>query len=350
MKEAGIRRQMDPPGPWYDYFCRNGADPSGTFVSRIPVGMEANSIINLKAEAGWLSQGEPYFKVYPQMAAMMSEVSIDIPVDSFLMPYQTFAVLLADSPDNDLWEYWTDRFTGEVIKGPRLRWILVHELRVASINEAEFKYLTVDSTGGSRALYLNYDFEGEYRGEPQQYNYTMSLDTRVGTLQQFFDQSYAATDEKVAKQFRPNEYRPSREMVQKVMSIAVATAFFGTDRHEVVLPDLPRKKLEAKMRRAKGDPTEAKKIIRDERVGTKAWTIGREINLPRPIAQRATPEGNGHGISHAYLRRGHMRYQACGEGRQYRKLIFIHPHMVRDDLPLAPTHGFRISDSNLKGV
>jgi hypothetical protein len=192
---------------------------------------------------------------------------------------------------------------------------------------------------------MNYVFDGDYRGEPLAFNYTLSLREEEGTIENFFLKSWATSTNKMQK--HPDEYVPSIEMVRKTVNIAIATCFFGIDQHEFVLPDLPRKKLERKIRVA-GNAADAVTDIRDARRHTKKWTIGREINLPLPITSvvDAPSQEGKREWNHATLRRGHMRWQAVGEKRSERKLIFVHPHICRPDLPMRQAHGYRIPDSN----
>jgi hypothetical protein len=297
-----------------------------------------NAIVAALSEREWIKFGKPYYKVYPQIATMMSEVSVDIPVKELELPYPVFSVMLADDPQNDFYE------PGK----PKLRSLLLSRFYSEEVNKHEFK-ISAD-TGGfhqeptamlkTPALFVNIAFDGYYKEEPLMYDFTLALD-KEDTFEERFENSWNANILPVDSE----DYVPSKELWKRVLKLAVSTCFFGIDRHEVVLPDLPRRVIEAKSYRQ--DLGEGLRTLRDERkkVDTKKWTIGYEISLPRPIVERPDHTSSGkRELKHGYMRRGHMRWQRCGEGRQNQKLIFIHPHMVREDLPLASSHGYRIPD------
>lgn len=332
---------------WYEYLERNESDLRGVLRLNLPIAnYAANSVMAVRGERAWYQSGKAYYKVFPQMATMMSEVSIDIPADQIQVPYPTFVINLANDPLNDFTEKLPN---GE--QGPRLKWVMVHEFYVQVQSTMTFLIVQsgkpVDHSVMGRGLFINYEFEGEYHGEPNQYNYTLSLHTMAGNVSDFFEESYERTIGNVTSMFANDEYQPSKAMISRILRLSVATVFFGIDRHEVVMPDLPRKKLEKKLSKHNGNVKAAVNEIREDRSETTAWTIGREISLPRPIVEKEKQDGHHKGLSYSYLRRGHMRYQAYGEGRLKRKLMFIHPHFVKPDLPMAPNRGFKIPDQEV---
>ena len=81
----------------------------------------------------------------------------------------------------------------------------------------------------------------------------------------------------------------------------------------------------------------------------KGWVIGREIDLPRPIVNRiGYPDtGGGRELAYGHIRSGHMRLQPCGPQNSLRRLIFVAPTIVRPDLELRQTHGYRLHDKPL---
>jgi len=284
--------------------------------------------VGLESELRYLDTGKPYYKVYPAMASMMSDVSIDIPVQAIPFPYDAFAILLADDPANDI------RDEG----GPLLKWALVYKFKTYRIDDVNFS-VSPRYPGhlASEALHVNFEFNQRRPDyEPMQFHNVIPLDV-TQSVASLMDEDW----EGFATEY-PHEYMPTETLYKRMMSLVIATCFFGVDRHEVVLPDLPRKKLDAKIR-THGEAAVGK--IREERADGRKWTIGREITLPKPIAAAVdhTSVAGSRFLSHRYVRRGHMRYQAVGEGRTKRTLIFVHPHMCGDSsLPLKQ-HGFRIS-------
>lgn len=92
---------------------------------------------------------------------------------------------------------------------------------------------------------------------------------------------------------------------------------------------------------------EAAKALEEAKAcGMFGYKVGSEISLPtaRHADEDAedVPGAEHHEITAGYVRRGHMRLQPVGEKRADRKLIFVAPHVVRPDLPLRSTHGYKI--------
>jgi ATP-dependent exoDNAse (exonuclease V) beta subunit len=53
------------------------------------VAVENNRMV---CEWDWLRVGSPYFKVYPALVPLLSNVGIDVPVDYLRLPFQAFAI------------------------------------------------------------------------------------------------------------------------------------------------------------------------------------------------------------------------------------------------------------------
>jgi hypothetical protein len=293
-----------------------------------------NSITGLMTERQWFRTGQPYYKVFPQMATMMSEVSIDIPVGELRLPYEGFTVQLAIGPENDFVE-----------DGFQLKALLVSEVHVErNLDGKSFKQpiLTAGlATGATRALRIGYEFTGP----DNQFDYTMSLHGEDRLLEEEFQQSWDFSWPEAKKQLG-DEWAPSKALVSRVLRLAIATCFFGIDCHEVVMPDLQRRVVEQHAWKTKAKYDAAYRDLSSKlRKEAKHWTIGNEIALPKPIVQRADTEGGGGTApSHAYMKRGHMRWQRVGKGRKERDLVFVHPHICRPDLPMGKSHGYRIPD------
>ncbi len=312
---------------------------------------DGNTIVAMTCEEEWYRWGKPYFKIWPEMADMMGDISIDIPVTALKLPYESFAIRLADDDSNSFVDP----------NGPRLKWIMVYEVVVEKQDDVGFKINKQSlksasnwsvskfssrvklGSGLSKALWLNYCFNNEWRGVPNAFNYTLSMDEKDGTIEEFFQKSWNRTADVVKSSLNQGEYNPSFELVQRIIKLAIATCFFGIDNHEYVLPDLPRKKLERRIHR-NNSVKSALSELKKERENTKYWTIGREISLPLPISLTTieTHKNERNALKNAYARRGHMRLQPCGPNRSERKLVFVHPHIVRSDLAFKDGVGYRI--------
>jgi hypothetical protein len=112
------------------------------------------------------------------------------------------------------------------------------------------------------------------------------------------------------------------------------------------MPDLPRKVVEKYWSdKAKGEHAKAAHQVQRAIAESVGWTVGREIDLPTTeyrYLHRAASEGGHRELSQGHLRRGHMKMQPCGEQSKDRKLIFVAPTIVRPDLPLRASHGYRL--------
>lgn len=282
---------------------------------------QGNNLLTFVSEYEFYKNGCPYYKIYPEMMEAMAEVSIEIPCDVLKLPYPSFEVKFPR--DNKLNS-----------PNPTLASLLVFSRGIKWIDENRFKYVHGEE-GEHKALHVLYSFDClDGHGAPLTYDYTMSMFNPELSIDDQFEKSWLSSGTNYIK----GEYLPEKELCRKVIALAVATCFFGIDQHELVMPDLPRRKIEKLIQR-NGLQDKKQNSNRDN---TKKWSIGREISLPRPIIERKeVAEENKRSISHGYIKRGHMRWQAHGTGKKERKLIFVHPHVCRPDLPLQ-TKGYKI--------
>ncbi len=137
------------------------------------------------------------------------------------------------------------------------------------------------------------------------------------------------------------------EATRRLIRVVIGVTFFGQDRHEMVLPDLPRRVIERYQReRRQPAPGEAERLVEAARQdGFTGFKIGSEIDLPTAVRRPEGPEGvvlHGRELTAGHVRRGHLRMQACGPKLQGHKVVFVPPCVVRPDLPLQTTHGYRV--------
>jgi len=302
-------------------------------------GKAGNEYAFMQAEQTWMAFGEPYYKIWPDMARAMSEVSIEIPNSSFKMPYPSFAILLPRG----------DRNTLRDPNGPALKTIIVYEFLnswTPDSNEFKITHKHELASGAHRAIQVNYEFDTTWKGVPSCFHSSMSM-YDGGSMEAEFEKSFEHSSDTFEKSLEAGEYAPPTEPVGRIMRLAVATCFFGIDQHELVMPDLPRRKIEKRAVQRNISHAAAYRELAREMNATKMWTIGSEIALP-PVEyvkkEERTDGGEVREWTHAVTRRGHMRWQAHGPERKERKLIFVHPHICRPDLPFAKVHGYKIPD------
>lgn len=299
------------------------------------------SSITCVAEAQWYDYGQPYYKVWPNMAEYLSNTSIDIDGKYLALPFPAYEIRLSK----------TNPFR-EHEKAPVLKSLLIHR-------EDYTKGFAVDretlqdgwADGRDWSLMVQYQFDLPQDDDAMGWYYRMPIKNDI-PISDCFQDAWERTSG-----YMDNQYEPSKEFCQKLVRLAITVAFFGTNQHELIIPDIPTKYIErySKAVSAKDETEQTKLKDKAKRLHHFGWKIGSsEITLPRPI--RVYDNSHSDGVAEhirelhfAHPRNGHMRLQPYGnkENRRY-ELIFIPPTIVRPDLPLRPIAGFRIKDSLLE--
>jgi hypothetical protein len=255
------------------------------------------------------SIGRPYFKVWPSIAESLRHTDMPIQGEHFRMPYQVFEVRFPDHEDNPM------RPCSAMLCGlaPGHLW----------------------KDGREHTLVLLFVMEDK-------------TDVVGNTWMGDIPIKEGLSLEDALNETALQEQCPNPDLVRGLMRIAVGVAFFGVDRHEVVLPELPRKVIDQYFTARKvGNLREEEQVLRQARTSTDGlgWKVGSEIDLPTALVvthYRTESEESGRHLTHSHPRRGYMGFRACGEGRVDRRLCFIPPTIVRPDLPMGAGHGYRI--------
>lgn len=266
--------------------------------------------------------GKPYYKVWPGIAAAIGSTKIDIPESTVRLPYPCFEIRLAEGS-----------FLVTESRVP-ITGLLVYEMEIGPDQEFDgekFKrmismsYRVDDKMQGVFGLFIK---NGETIEDSLQHAYN-----RYGTRD-----SLGNADQLLNK-----------EESRNITRLAIAVALFGIDRHELVLPDIEKEQITV---RGKGKKALLKQNRDREIAKNTGWLVGSEIDLPRPdVYREGHGEPTGRELESGHVRSGHMRMQPCGEGNKDRKLIFVPPTVVRPDLPMRTSHGFRIGrPKTAKGV
>jgi hypothetical protein len=291
--------KFDPPG------LADSQNPLWTklrkWAGRFDPEMEASFLV----EHDWAKEGMPYCKVYPRMCQLLADVDLSqIPADQFEMPFKAFEICLPFP----LWpgSMILERDHCELVK---------RDPETGSeqkIRDAKLFHLLVHF-GDKQGCFRMID-DGP---------------TLQSAIDRMFNES--KTDGE------------SREFICRCWRIAISTALFMTNKHQLVLPDLEPRLIRNRPHTGKGRKSHF-------RHHSASLTLGREIELPTPIrSDDPTDLGTGHELSHSHSRRAHLRYQAFGEGRKDRKLIFVMPTIVRPDLPPSlHRRGYFIPDRSIK--
>lgn len=261
--------------------------------------------------------GEPYYKLFPSILEMLCSVSIDINGALVKFPYPAFCVRLPKD--------------GNVLRdGNRvIQAMLVGE--VPSHDKIDLK--TVDGTVVKCDRFMRINYQDNLGNISAMDVGLLENETIGDALDRWggHDSSHL--------ECRPTITSPIL-LRKRIIATAVATALFGVDRHELILPDLPVEEITVRGRAKKRLAKE--KRAREEQK-CKHWLVGSEIDLPRPhVTYEGYSEPTGRELKFGHMRSGHMRMQPCGPKNSERKLVFIHPMVIRPDLPVRRQHGYRI--------
>ncbi len=294
----------------------------------------------LQAEIAWHRFGRPYYKVWPDMAEALRRTKLDFSPEFLRAPYESLSVMLPVSfgagacclvklihnPENGAEQ--TLATLRSIDSRHPLRKQLEAELELAKSEDAHFgPVITTVSIAWRDADGIRVSATFPIR----------ERETVESSLKRFYEHPDA--DEGIID---PILYLKNRE---GLIRIAVAVCMFGVDRHELVAPDVDREVIAARFPagRSKASKALAVAAVARELAKSTGWRVGSEIDLPRPVVERGeVHRGAGAEREFGHYRSGHMRMQPCGEGGKDRKLIFVAPTLVRPDLPIRQSHGYRI--------
>ena len=298
----------------------------------------------IRAQQEWYRWGKPYYKIWPQMLDALAVVDINIPGRFLQMPYPFFEIKLP-----------TCHHMGSP-EDPKLVGLLVS---VAHQGDEIDKGIPMNLESSERKLVISYQFDAPNREQdiltPEaefqriEFSYAMGIEDDTPLQRRLDDADFHTS------LFNDATFEPGKEFRSSLMRLAIATCFFGVGQHDVVMPDLPRK-LITKYREAvaAGEPTDD--IIEKgnrQRHGV-GGNVGSEIDLPLPLVRYEHKDGEPfrkRELQTSHIRRGHMRMQQVGprDDPKY-KMVFIPPTVVRPDLPLGRSAGYRIHDDSLERV
>lgn len=304
------------------------------------------------AEDQYYCAGKPYYRLYPEMLAALAKINIDIDAGLLRLPFPAFRI---DFPRDTYREHDDAPYirgmlvTGKQSGDKPIRSTLdtvfrPTQLRPAPSGIKDPSYITIDADFGDEERILP-GFQVPCK--PFVVIETVGGRTIHEHIIEAFDHSYRdGTQAFIDDQ---QGYFPGQEFMASWARIAVGIAFFAINRHEVVIRDIPaalKRKLDnAKASRSKKRITKARSRLQPF---YKGFTVGKELLVPRTLTDSDDGEHTGRELNFAHLRTGHMRWQAHGSGMQDRKLIFIHPTIVRKDLPMSPEptpRGVRYDDA-----
>ena len=301
-------------------------------------------LFTVAAQQHWYQWGKPYYKIWPQMLDALAVVDINIPGRFLQLPYPFFEIKLPTchglgTPDH-----------------PRLVGVFVSTAERG--DDLSFG-IPMIGQGKGRKLIVSYQFDEPTHERDRlsdhtefqrlEYSYAMTIEDDTPL------QDRLAQADQHTSVYNDGTFEPAKEFRSSLMRLAIATCFFGVGQHEVVMPDIPRK-LITKYREAvaAGNPTDDIVDKGNRQMHGVGWKVGSEIDLPLPLVRYEYKDSEPmrkRELATSHIRRGHMRMQQVGPRDDPRyKMVFIPPTVVRPDLPLGRSAGYRIHDDNLTRI
>lgn len=306
-----------------------------------------SDIASCYAEKWYYEYGKPYFKLWPRMGRELGEVSMTMPGQLLQVPFNAFTVRMP-AKNNPLTDY-SYKLPGTDIN-PSIKSLLVQRID-NNIDPRPGRQADEVGFGQNRlwSLIVHYQFDTEEHDDWCGWFFSMPVlqDVPLDTL---IDITYNTCSSKF------EGYNPPGEFCKRIVRTAIAVSFFGTNRHEMVMPDLPRDIVDRYAREYGVKVQEAAdRLAFAKKSGLFGWRVGEEheVSLPQAIVRQhdkeETPEDLKRELEAGHWRRPHMHMYKCGpkENPHY-EFKYIPLLRVRPDLPLKEqATGFRITDKNI---
>lgn len=252
-------------------------------------------------EGLWYDNGCPYYKVFPGVIGLLSNVGINIPIEYLKLPFTSFLIRLPKE-DNPFPVF--DR---------QIRSIMVMEGKPVfepdNLHRVERQIILfmdcgeLDPVGAPVLCYHNMD------GSPGK-----TIDEIAFAL--------------------PNSARSptdlTHEQTEQILRIAVSVAFLATGSDKLISPDVLSKDLSDWLEAVRKRDEERRGVIEQRAVrrGKKGWNVGvGERHFLRPRQPSHDGDGTGRELSYQHQRSCHFRTLPS------EKVIFIRQMTIRADLP-----------------
>lgn len=354
LDKLGFSNETTPPADYHAAYEKMLADASAFTGDMNMVMGDGYLSGGMQTEELWHSYGRPYFKVWPAMVDALSRTSMNFASEHFAVPFKAFSVMLPKTDDRChtclVSACRADEMLRQSVMADRLDDCI--KLNDPSLVDQVRAREAVD---GLRRRNEYMEKREEMLGPLEMQLLFFFLDTD-GVVA--FTHFYVHENQTIEEGLSELEFNIDRvdgddrlwlgwswpEVIDFVR-ISIGVAMFGVDRHELVAPDIDREELVARFPggRSKGSRQLAAMRVAKEMAKCNGWRVGSEIDLPRPLQSETSVRiGTGVEREFGHYRSGHMRMQPCGEGGKDRKLIFVAPTLVRPDLPIRQSHGYRI--------
>ena len=324
-----------------------GADAVKDFCSQTNIGI-------FQVEQAWNMFGRPYYKVWPGIIDALCKTNLNFDSTHLRLPYPSSEVCFGGC-DCGHWKFGTtgtalvsfidyrdpptDSMIETLAANAEARAGMLYGRRVQEIQSQKARELRGKDAFG--VLHIVYQMGEDDEGIRTENCIALYEDSTVEDDLEF---SYSIE----RPELPPGQRYLSKDEQHNLAKVAIGVMMFGIHNHEMVLPDIETPVIVGRGKKKKALERQA---IRKEVKECKGWLVGSEIDLPQPEVIGSTNERPGCGtpLKFGHIRSGHMRMQPCGPQRKDRKLIFVEPTVVRSDLPVRQSRGYRIKDTLLAG-
>lgn len=260
--------------------------------------------VHSSAEAQWVGNGKPYFKLWPGVIPLLSTVCVDVPWSCLKLPFSAFVVRL---PVGQEQLTISDAFRVQSILCCRL----------------DGPQMTRDAM----CIYIDIG-EKDERGFPMAGQCIMAFEDDKTIEQSFKEIPIKHPEYGVGIKTIPDEVRAA------CLRLVVSACFLSTGCDRLVSPDVLSKDLAAYIEAHKHQDSQRIKAIEERAVrrGKLGFNVGREERFRPIFTQQGDDEGGdptGRELHFSHQRRAHFRVSGG-------KVIFVRQCTVRPDLPPTP--------------
>ena len=286
---------------------------------------EFNLRHRMRPEVMFYGNRQPFYKLYPAIAEALITTKINIPVEEINFPFDSFVINL--HKDLHIPAQGPSELCSMLVSSYKIA-KRGHSTRVLVINYQTKTEISLADPAFFEAYSIDPDkcpsFNNNWIIDPDSYYLEFPL-IKGQTLEQCYE-SYV-TD------------KGSSSTNRSVLKIALGTIFLAISRDKKYVKR-EVKKIKANEQCICGSGKKYKKCCKLKGIQNVGYSIGRDIILAaeQKPGISTVVEGRGKELKYGHMRTGHMRWQWYNDeqGIRRRKLIFIHPMLVRPDLPMKP--------------
>lgn len=308
------------------------------------------------AELAYLRMQKPYFRVFPDYAAIFAKTTLDVPLRHFVYPYQSFAIRFQVGSE----PRWGNAGVAVLLVSCRTGRQMTEELHGPGSVEDMCKHIPPDKrhvfNANMEANFVTVRISMVYDEQPGHHvdhwfglswsNSEAHLDaTMADMLHQrgVFDVGFK--QDNIMQKAHPWSLDIDRmfEINRHMMSIALSVCFLATGGDKLVEPDVMNPDFASYLAavNSKDKKTVAALSAKAQRVrnGQPGFVVGRQESLlgRRVEGTRVDgPIGQGQGLTYTHQRKGHVHTFWGGTNRDQLIMKWVAQHTVRGDLPPNP--------------